>query len=489
MAELTFQALTALRRSHPAWRLLAAAHAPFIASFLHRVFIAPNLRTLSLQELCSRLDDDLLRIRKDLGPEAFPRASAEYLDEWASDAHGWLRKYYPADGDEPHFDLTAGTEKAIEWLGSLRQRQFVGTESRLLMVFDLLRQLVEGTDTDPRARIAELHKRRAQIDKEIARIEQGELALLDSTRIKDRFQQVVATARGLLADFREVEQNFRELDRGVREKIALWEGSKADLLARIFGESDAISDSDQGRSFRAFWDFLMSPARQQELTELLQKVFALDSVQALGPDRRILRVHYDWLDAGEVAQRTVARLSEQLRRYLDDQAWAEDRRVMQLIRQIEQRALAVRADPPKDGFATVDGLSPDLELPMDRPLFTPPLRPELRSGALEEGEAAMASDPLFEQFFVDRAALQANIRRALQARAQISLADLLAQFPLRKGLSELVAYLKIASDEPGTTIIDSDEVQHLEWVDAEGRRKRAAVPRIIFTRAAPGATS
>ncbi len=282
MSELTFHALSELRRTHPAWRLLASPHAAFVGSFLHRTFIVPNVRTLSLHELASRLDDDLLRLRSELGRESFPRTSTEYLDEWASDAHGWLRKYYPdaEHGDEPCFDLTAGTEKAIEWLSSLRQRQFVGTESRLLTVFDFLRQLVEQTDTNPEKRIAELQKRRDQIDAEIERIRQGDLSLLDSTRVKDRFQQVSATARGLLADFREVEQNFRDLDRGVREQIATWHGSKAELLARIFGDTDAINESDQGRSFRAFWDFLMSPARQEELTGLLQRVFVLPAVRS-----------------------------------------------------------------------------------------------------------------------------------------------------------------------------------------------------------------
>ncbi len=69
-------------------------------------------------------------------------------------------------------------------------------------------------------------------------------------------------------DFREVEHNFRILDRRVRERIALWEGAKGALLAEIMGERDAIADSDQGKSFRAFWDFLMSQSRQEELSRL-----------------------------------------------------------------------------------------------------------------------------------------------------------------------------------------------------------------------------
>ena len=77
-----------------------------------------------------------------------------------------------------------------------------------------------------------------------------------------------------------MEQNFRNLDRAVRERIATWEGGKATLLEEIFGERDTIADSDQGKSFRAFWDFLMSPARQDELSSLLAKVFELRPVQA-----------------------------------------------------------------------------------------------------------------------------------------------------------------------------------------------------------------
>ncbi len=137
-----------------------------------------------------------------------------------------MRKFYPVDSDEPHFDLTPATEKVIQWLESLSQRAFVGTESRLMTVFDLLKQITEGSETDPETRIAELEKRKADIDNEILRIQNGDLDILDETALKDRFQQLTGIARELLSDFREVEQNFRNLDHKVREKIALWEGAK-----------------------------------------------------------------------------------------------------------------------------------------------------------------------------------------------------------------------------------------------------------------------
>ncbi len=39
------------------------------------------------------------------------------------------------------------------------------------------------------------------------------MPMLDGTAVRDRYQQFSVTARELLADFRQVEENFRKLDR------------------------------------------------------------------------------------------------------------------------------------------------------------------------------------------------------------------------------------------------------------------------------------
>jgi hypothetical protein len=430
--------------------------------------------------LASRLDDFLYPLRSELGDDAFPRAAAQYLDDWASDDRGWLRKYYPPDTDEAHFDITPATEKALDWLVGLGQRNFVGTESRLMNVFELLQNLVSGTETDPWARISELERRKRDIESEIKRIHEGDLYLLDATRIKERFLQVATTARGLLSDFREVEQNFRELDRTLRERIATWDGRKSVLLDEIFGERDIIADSDQGKSFRAFWDFLMSPTRQEELSSLLSKVFELQPVKELEPDQRLLRIHYDWVQAGEVTQRTISRLSEQLRRYLDDKAWLDNRRIMQLMREIEQSALALRPQMPEGAISEVDEPAPDINLTMDRPLFNPPLRSLIDEIPQDATETA-PTDALFGQVFVDKERLAALVRKELQTRHQISLAEMIAAYPLEHGLAELVTYLTIAAEDE-TSIIDDLQRQTMSWFEEEGNKRQATLPLVVFCR-------
>ncbi len=478
---MEFEDLRALRDHHPGWRLLLADSAPMVVAFLHRVFLAPNVRVLAAPELENQLEDFLHALRVREGDQAFPRRARDYLNDWAADERGWLRKYYPANSDEAHYDLTPATEAAIQWLLHLDQPHFVGAESRLSLVFDLLEQIVQGAETDPEARLQDLQAQRAALDAEIEALRDGHLRLMDPTRLRERFLQMASTARGLLADFRQVEANFRALDREVREQIATWEGGKGAVLDQVFGEQDRIVDSDQGRSFRAFWELLMSPARQETLADLLDRALELPAVAELQPDRGLRRIHYDWLQAGEHTQREVARLSEQLRRYLDDQAWLENRRIMDLIREVEQHALAVRQAPPPTPVMTLDEPAPRIELPMERPLFSPPLKPHIDQTVVEAGQSDVATDALFEQAWVDRAELQARLRRALQTRRQITLQELLQETPLERGLAELVVWMAIAAEAPEHLINEARE-QVIRWQDETGGWRQARMPEVIFTR-------
>lgn len=482
---LDYASLDALRSHHPAWRLLRSDHAPLVASFLHRAFIAPNMRVIAAADLAEALEDTLYELRQTAGDKAFPKAALDYLNDWAAPDKGWLRKFYKPGSDEAQFDLTPASEKAIAWLAQLSQRQFVGTESRLLILFELLKQMDAGSEADPAKRLAELHKKRDEVDAEIARVVAGDMPLLDDTAIKERFLQFTQGARELLTDFREVEHNFRQLDRRVRERIALWQGGKGELLAEIMGERDAIADSDQGKSFRAFWDFLLSSRRQEELSSLLDQVLQLPAVASLQPDPRTRRIHYDWLEAGEHTQRTVALLSQQLRRFLDDKAWLENRRIMDLLHSIESQALALRDAPPKGEVMTMAQMRAELELAMERPLFTPTIKTVLSQLRLDENDEPVDPSALFAQVVVDKSRLTRHIRHALHSQPQISLRQLVISQPLQQGLAELVAYLQIGCDD-FQVVVDDAVIETIDWISAhpDGKpiTRRAELPRVLFVR-------
>jgi hypothetical protein len=225
----------------------------------------------------------------------------------------------------------------------------------------------------------------------------------------------------------------------------------------------------------------MSQSRQEELTSLLDHVLRLPTVAETKPDMRLSRVHYDWLDAGEHTQRTVAQLSQQLRRFMDDQTYLENRRIMNILRSIETQAIALRDAQPKGEFISVADTGASIEMPMERPMYWPSQKPAIVDRILHTGDAELEFHVLFSQIVIDKAKLAGHIRQALQNRNQITLRTLLELNPMEYGLAELVAYLQLASDNR-KVVFDEEEIEPVTWLDKNGNLKTAELPRVIFVR-------
>jgi len=475
---MNYEYLDRLRQSHPAWKLLTADSAPLVISFLEKAFIDGNIRSISESRLEEHLEDYLIYIRSIYGDESYPRTPSEYLDDWADSSRGWLRKYYPRTGDEAEFDITPSAEKVIEWLRGFEKREFVGTESRLLLIFQMIRDLVSAAESDPEKRIAELEKRRSEIDEEISRARQGLVTAYDSRQIKENFWRIEEEVRRLMSDFREVEENFRHLDRETRERITTGAFGKSQILDDIFREHDVIEQSDQGRSFAAFWLFLMSRSRQEDLDSGIEKILGLADIKESGASP-VASMKYSLLDAGDRVKRTLGSLSEQLCTFLDSRVWLENRRIMDLIKSVEETALAVRNSIPADkDFFAIDSISPEIELPMERRLFTPPQKPPVIEASPGEGEADGIPDALYTQHYVDELKLLDNIRRALAGKTQVSLLEVCEASPVEKGLSEIITYMVIASRGDGA-VIDTGKQQVIEYREDE-KIKRVSMPLVIF---------
>ena len=474
---MDYQTIDALRERNAAWRLLRVQHASLILSFLGGHFVEANHGATSASTLVEKLDDELYGLNPRDGEPLYPRSPQEYLDAWSAPEAGWLRRFYPTNSDEVHYDATPGFEKAYAWVAGLRGRAFVGTESRLHTVVDLLRQIVHGSDADADSRLEILRAQRAELDRQIADVEAGHVDVLTDTAVRDRYQQFAGTARELLADFREVEENFRPLDRAAREQIAGWDGSKGAMLSELVSRRTDINASDQGASFQAFYDFLLSETRQDELTELLARVQQLSSVDA---DPRLRTVHHDWSDAAERTQQTVRQISEQLRRFLDDQVWLENRRVLELVRRIEGAALAVRDHPPADGLQ-VDLPGIALALPFERPLYDarPAAAVDSMPGPSEAADLDVSA--LLSQRFVDHARLAGNIRSILPTRSTALLTDILQMYPVEQGAAEIVGYLSLTDEDLVVELDETDETL-IDYLDPDGRHRRARLPRTTVSR-------
>jgi hypothetical protein len=479
---MDFEELTRFRSTHPAWTLLAAQHAPLVLSFLGRVFLDANAAAIAAPDLERELDDELYALNQLLGgrgERVFAQTAATYLDDWASGEKAWLRKYYTTGTSDAVYDISPAAEKAVLWARDLPPREFIGTESRLNTVVDLLRQIAHGTDPDPERRLAELTRQRDELDAEIERVERGEVALLDEAGQRDRYQQVERTSLELTADFRQLDENFRQLDRRVRQKIANWEGSKGEFMEDHFKDRNTIANSDQGRSFQAFYDLLLSYDRRDELNRLLAATEHIPS--SWGEDSKISHIQYDWLDAGARTQATVRLLSEQLGRFLDDRVWAENKRVFELLQGIESKALLLREHAGVHPGMELDGTKVDMVLPTERPLYRPSRATAIDDSPLERGDDSFDASVLIDQPFVDRNLLLGRVVSTLGPRTQVELTEVLGGMPLEHGLAELVTYLTLSA--PGLNVtFDDDKSVELSWLGDDGVIRAAVVPHTTFTR-------
>ena len=480
---MDFNTLELLQNQHAGWRLLRADHAPLVVCFLSQAFTGAGDRVVAEADLVDALTSLLHEVQEGLDPPPFPRPPREYLAAWSDDSHGWLRCFYAEGHDEPRYEPTPEAEAAVAWVGGLKRSAFVGTESRLKVLLGLLDQVYEGRQPDAERRLALLVEKRDALNREIEAVERGDLVMLDDAAVRDRFLEVERQARQLLTDFRAVEDNFRRLDREIREKITLWSRGKGELLDEVLGERDAIADSDQGRSFRAFYDFLMDADRRDRLEERLGFVLGLPPVAAMRPDPQLRRVHHAWVRAGAHTQRTVAGLSARLRRFVDDRSWAENRRILELLASVERRAVSVREAPPVGpGFMTIEPTGAGVRLPMERRLHAPLRRERLNStkpGGADEPEVSLAALGRLSE--VDRRRLAEQLERALKEQPSVTLAGLARRFPLRQGLAELIGYLQLAADHPRAQTDESTR-DAVAWRGADAVEREALLPRVTFRR-------
>lgn len=478
VADMNLDELDRLWERHPAWRLLRVRNAPLILSFLGAYFIDESRGAVPAGALVAALDDHLYAIHRS-EPERYTAAPEAYLEDWSSSEAAWLRCFYPMSSEEVHYEATPALEKAHRWVESLQERSFVGTESRLQTLVDLLRQIVHGSQTDPQMRIAELEHRRDVIEAELTAAREGRFSVLDDTALRERYQQFSSTARELLSDFREVEENFRMLDRSAREKIAGWEGGKGDLLVDLVTTRTDISASDQGRSFQAFCDFLLSEGRQDELAELIAVVQGMSQIDT---DRRLRSVHHDWADAAERTQQTVRNLSEQLRRFLEDQVWIENRRVMDLVRAVEASALTVRDAAPRGGELglVVDEPGVPIALAFERPLYDP--QPDIAVDSLPSPSEVdqIEFDNLFAQRFVDTARLTEGIRAIVPPLSAAALDDIVSMCPVQEGVAEILGYLSLSEDDISVDV--GEEEMTIDYFDVSGEARRVRMPSVTVTR-------
>lgn len=463
----------------PPVKLLRAQNAPLLLGFLHRVFKQAHRVALAEGQLRTALESELEE-RREAEPLAYPQTAADYLALWCSDAQGFLRRYYGSSSDEPLYELTGGAERALLWLESLREARFVGTESRLESIFSELETILEQASNDPEERIQKLEERAAAICAEVDRIRAtGRVSSFTPVQINERYARVLATARELLGDFRQVEENFKRIAREIAERHAQPGITKGAIVGHMLDSHDALRSSEQGQSFFAFWELLLSPERQGRFQEAVTAVSALDSLDEENRRNQLLR-HFlsHLLREGEKVVESHQRMSGNLRRVLDTTHLTERRRLGELLQEIRQAALAVREQPPDDDdFFEVENFF-EIFASLSRPLWQAP-ESVASNKAIEEEENELTLEDLRRFRNLPQIRLQElrrNVEACLDRDYSVTLQQVLDVFPPRHGMIEVIGYLVVAANDSRHFVGEKPEVIQLP----PPRCQRWRVPHVLF---------
>lgn len=480
---MTYEEISQLLKSHTSIRLLKADHAPLIISFLFSAFKEGISNQeeggVKEKELADHLSDRLYVLND--SEKRYPKSPADYLTDWAN--AGFLRKF-PGKTDEFVYELTPATEQVFKWIDSLEKREFVGTESRLKYLFERIQKLVGKTQLNASERLAQLEAQKQALDQEISNIKAGKLEMLDDRQIKEEYFLIEDTAKSLLADFREVEQNFRNLDRDFRRQIITTTQSKGEVLSDLFEQQDFLTQTDQGKSFTAFWEFLLSQSKQAEFENLIERMLDIPLIRQMRNENfRMELLRNNLIEAGDRTNKTTNSLWNQLRRYLENKSFFENRRILEQINE----SLKLIFEHPETDFNKLPALEIEdvirIDLISDRPLYTPPEQIKFKRQPLQEGQAYGGNELLYEQFDIDIPRLKNNIKQLLKKLPRVSLPELLKEYPVEKGVAEVVAYLDIASKNEKRHSVSADEQDEIRIRNSQtGQTFKVKIPKIIFSR-------
>jgi hypothetical protein len=416
----------------------------FIVSFLAETFRRQPTARLPHERLLARLEQHVETYEPEHHHDLRTRAM-HWLRQWLGEELPLLARHQAEDG-QLYYELTTHSELLFRWLAMLETRTFVGTESRFRSLFAGLRELLEQSHADPAQRVRELESQRQRLAAEIARIRAtNQVTPLSDTQVRERYTDLSQTAELLLGDFKTVRQNFREMSfRLMQQQQA--SPDRGQLLGGALQEREQLEQSDQGQSFRAFWQFLHEDETKDEWRTLVEAAHTILHERQLGAPHPLLAQLKDHLHAeADVVITAKQVLAEKLHRALAQETLPDRRLTATLLRDIRELGRQAAAAPPTArAFVVIETDAAAIHLPLARPpQFDPP---QPTTCAVPEvpppGTAPDLADLLAEEVPpVDSARLAQQLATLLAQQPHAALADVVARYSLPQGLPELVAYL------------------------------------------------
>lgn len=476
-----------LLNSSPSVAMLRARSSGIIIEFLTRVF--GDVTVVSHENIHNLLAEYLNSHGVEVDEESdiqftdtYEEKAAKFIRNWTD--NGYLTNYRNEDG-EIYYELSSHSSKVIDWLAGLKQEEYIGTESKFKSIISQLKELVEYTNEDREKRLQLLEDKKLEIEHQIQRLQMGEdVKVFEEYEIVPRFQQINKLAKELLTDFKDVDDNFKTIIKEIYRKQIDPSLNKGGILQYTFDALDELKSSSQGKSFYAFWEFLLAREMQSELDTLIAELFQMLKEKNIDSGDNFLQNMVEYLyESGRKVYQTNDKMAEKLSRIIRENEMSRADTANCIVQEIKNKLIEIskKGQKPNDISLTVDdGL--EISIPFDRKITFEQgenaeylFKPEANTLSIEElGELGK----VLGNVYIDRKVLEKNILEAMKGRSQVTLSDVIELYPLKHGLPEFFAYFATLSRFPHKSV---NEVKSQAIVFDHENNKRIRIPEIIIS--------
>lgn len=414
--------------------------------------------------------------------DTYETKAKKYILNWTN--KGFLTNYQDEKG-EIYYELSSHSSKTIDWLTSLKKVEYVGTESKFKNIFNQLKELVEFTNDDVEKRIQLLEEKKLEIEQQIQRIKTGEdVKVFEEFEIVPRFNQLNQSAKELLSDFKEVEDNFKEITKTIYQKHAEGTLTKSDILEFTFDALDELKESQQGKSFYAFWSFLLNPDLQTEWEKLTKELYDTLISKGIPVSDLFLKSMKKYLhNSGQKVYKANDKMAEKLSRIIRENENSKSEATKTIIQDIKKQLVEISKTKKKPEISFELETEIEINIPYERKLTTEQSqevtytdRPKI---ADEDITSSTYLSKLFSQSNIDKELLRKRIKDILKEKSQTTLLDIVENYGgLEKGLPELFGYIGIVKEFKH--VINPDKTQSIMF-DAKNK-KHIKIPEIILTK-------
>lgn len=477
--------LKGLLEDDASWRLLRSRMASFILAVIAEHF---DEETKSMEvsafESAVALDMDEVAARTGEAPD---RSAHALCEDWRR--AGYIVRRSSDDGQGEVYEPSQGARRALAFTSGLGNGRRVATQSKLSALVESVSDLALKVSEDPEVRLAELRRRRAEIDAEMAAIGAGHVEVLDDALAAEGVREAVASGREILLDFGRVVDDYRALTAEIYRSILDDDASAGAVLDDIFRGYDRLAASPSGVSFRAFFGLLGSIEDSERLDEDISTILSKMGIAELVPseDRVFLENLVSILHRGSSAvDAERAAFASGIRRFVESRAYQRDR----LLKESISNALTAVTD-----LAAVEGARRRLGASLDlasvridsvsRVVLANPLDELASAVSIEADEGEWDAAPVdfraqVRENGIDFDELAENVNevvRAAQGRGAVSVADVLEARPATQGAASVLGLMMLGLSQG----VDTGGSERVFWTDpTDGSRWTGVIDEFRF---------